>query len=143
MTHRDPVRVLGSVCSLIALMYRMASDLDDPERLGREQVELWSEALARAIAFRDTAGDQRFADVPFAAQLEDPVAAVARAYAQLEIDFSEAARIRMQEWAVTHEKGRHGEHRYTLEDFGLDADGVRERFRFYLNRFDVPEEETA
>jgi len=141
MTHRDPARVLGSVCSLIALMYRMTSDKADPIRLGREQVDLWSEALARAIAFRETSGEGRFADVPFGAQVANPVAAVADAYAQFDMPLLDAARDRMQDWAAAHEKGRHGEHRYTLAEFGLDANSIRDRFRFYLERFDIPEEE--
>ena len=143
MTHRDPTRVLGSVCSLIQLMYRMASDWDDPVELGRQQVELWSEALRRAVAFRDELGEARFADLGFSAQLADPVGAVARAYAKLGIHFTEPARTRMTEWASEHRRGRHGEHSYTLADFGLRAEEVRERFRFYLERFDIPEEEAA
>ena len=143
MTHRDPARVLGSVCSLIQLMYRIASDWDDPAELGRQQVELWSEALRRAIAFREEAGEGRFADLPFSALLADPVGAVAGSYAKLGVPFTEEARARMKGWATEHRRGRHGEHRYSLADFGLRADEVRERFRFYLERFDIPEEEAS
>jgi hypothetical protein len=141
MTHRDPARVLGSVCSLIRLMYRVASDWDDPKTLGREQVDLWATALERAVAFRDTLPSERFVDVPFAEQLADPIAAVERAYEGLALPFTPQARERMAGWAAAHRRGRHGEHRYRLADFGLDAAEVRDRFRFYLDRFDVPEEE--
>ena len=48
-THRDPAEVLGSVCSLIAYTRSWVSDRTDSD-LGQEQVELWAEALRRAIA---------------------------------------------------------------------------------------------
>ena len=38
-SHRDPAKVLGSVCSLIHYMRSWSSDRDDPEELGAEQLE--------------------------------------------------------------------------------------------------------
>jgi hypothetical protein len=35
-------------------------------------------------------------------------------------------------------KGKHGRHEYSLEEFGLSAAGVRERFRGYVDRFAIP-----
>jgi hypothetical protein len=140
MTHRDPAKVLGSVCSLIALMYRMTSERFDAEALGRAQVELWAEALERAIAFRGRAGEARFADLYFHELEERPIDSIERAYAKLGLPFTEAARSRMAGWAEENPRGKHGEHRYRLEDFGLTAGEVRERFGFYLERFDVPVE---
>jgi hypothetical protein len=139
MTHRDPTRVLGSVCSLIHLMYRMTSDQVDRQALGRAQVEAWAEALRRAIDFRTRVGDERFADLYFHELEEAPIEAIERAYRRLRIAFSEAARRRMQDWAGENPRGKHGEHRYRLEDFGLDPDEVRARYAFYRKRFDVAE----
>jgi len=142
MTHRDPARVLGSVCSLIQLMYRIASDWNDAKALGREQLELWAKAMERAMAFRDAQPAQRFVDLPFREQLADPVAAVERCYADLGLPMTPEARRRMDAWAAEHRRGRHGEHRYRLSDFGLEPDAVRARFAAYMERFDVPREET-
>ncbi len=43
----------------------------------------------------------------------------------------------MASWATANPRGRHGTHRYALEDYGLDAAAVRGAFKFYLDRFDV------
>jgi hypothetical protein len=43
----------------------------------------------------------------------------------------------VQEWIDTHSQTEHGVHRYTAEEFGLDRDHLRERFSFYIDRFDV------
>ncbi|MGH7821584.1 MAG: sulfotransferase family protein [Candidatus Binatia bacterium] len=138
MTHRDPARVLGSVCSLIALLYSMASERVDRVALGRAQLDLWAEALRRLIDFRARVGDGRFADLHFREIEEQPLEAIARAYAKLGIRFTDAARARMSGWAGENPKGKHGEHRYRLEEFGLEAATVRERFAFYTRHFDVP-----
>ena len=34
-SHRDPAKVIGSVCSLIPYVRSWSSDRDDPEELGR------------------------------------------------------------------------------------------------------------
>jgi len=36
-----------------------------------------------------------------------------------------------------HPRGRFGRVRYDLADFNLDAEELRERFRFYTDRFPV------
>ena len=137
MTHRDPSKVLGSVCSLISKLRTLTSERREPLAVGAEQLDLWAEALARAIRFREKLGEERFADVHFREQLEDPIAAVERAYRKLRISFTDAARARMREWAEGHRRGRLGTHEYRLEEYGLDAVRVRERFAFYTSRFEV------
>jgi hypothetical protein len=141
MTHRDPAKVIGSLCSLITAMLSLASDRRDAIGVGRAQMETWAEALRRAIAFRDGLGEARFADVFFGDLVTDPVSAVERAYARLGLPFTEGARAAMAAWAAANPKGRHGAHRYRTEDYGLDAAEIRRRFAFYTRRFGVVSEE--
>ena len=141
MTHRDPATVLGSLCALIRVTRSMASEKDDPHRIGREQLAVWTLAMERAVAFRERVAEERFADVFFTEQLSDPVGVVERAYAKLDLPFADAVRARMAAWSESHQRGRQGSYRYRLEDFGLDAGGVRERFQAYLERFAIPLEE--
>jgi len=135
MTHRDPARAVASSASLISFMRSLASDRRDPRELGRGQAELWVLALERALRFRDCVGEARFADVPFRDLLADPVAAAERACERLGIALRAPARARMRAWAEAHPRGRHGEHRYRLADFGLDAADLGARFAFYRERF--------
>jgi hypothetical protein len=137
-THRDPAAVLGSVCSLIAYTRSWVSDRDDSAVLGDEQVAVWAEALRRAIDFRRRAGEERFADVAWTELQTDPVGALARAYGALGLELGEAGRARISGWANANPPGSKGLHEFALGDFGLDADLVRRRFGFYLDRFDVP-----
>ncbi len=52
-SHRDPAKVMGSVCSLIRYVRSWSSDRDDPHELGAEQLDCWAEAVRRAMDFRD------------------------------------------------------------------------------------------
>jgi hypothetical protein len=137
VTHRDPAKVLGSVCSLIGFRRSLFSEHGDARRLGEQQVEIWVLAMQRAIEFRARHEDACFADLYFKDLLTDPIAAIERSYASLGVEFTAAARDAMADRAVSHPRGRHGEHRYGLEEFGLEASDVRSRFAFYLDRFDI------
>ncbi len=135
-THRDPAEVLGSVCSLIAYTRSWVSDRVDPD-LGEAQVEIWDEALRRAMAFRRDVGEGRFADIHFSDLNGDPVGTVRRAYEQLGLALGTEGGRLMAAWAATNPRGAHGAHEYALEDFGIDRDSVRQRFAFYIGHFDL------
>jgi hypothetical protein len=142
-SHRDPAKVLGSVCSLIHYCRSWASDRDDSLELGAEQLERWWLGIARAMEFRARVGDERFADVAFADLQTDPIAALGVAYERIGLPFPDASRQGVARWASGHEPGAHGTHSYDLADFGLEAGQVRERFAPYLEAFAAEVEETG
>jgi Sulfotransferase family len=136
-SHRDPAKVLGSVCSLIHYTRSWSSDRDDATALGLEQLGRWWLAVSRAMEFRSRMGEDRFADVAFADIQSNPVQALGAAYERIGIPFTPTSRAAVNQWAANHEPGSHGQHAYDLADFGLDPDQVRETFGPYLERFDV------
>jgi hypothetical protein len=136
-SHRDPAKVLGSVCSLIAYIRSWSSDRKDPEELGAEQLAWWAEATRRAMAFRQKFGDERFVDVSFADLQTDPVHTVAAGYQQLGLTFTDSARATVREWADSHKPGHRGTHTYDLADYGLTPDQVREAFGDYIAAYDA------
>jgi hypothetical protein len=135
--HRDPAKVLGSVCSLIHYTRSWSSDRDDATQLGSEMTDRWSEAVRRAMEFRARSEEQRFADVPFEALQNDPISALATSYERVGLEFSEQSRAAVTHWAEHHEPGSHGSHNYALTDFGIEADEVREKFAPYIATFDA------
>jgi hypothetical protein len=136
-SHRDPAKVIGSVCSLIHYTRSWSSDRDDAVELGAEQLDHWSMAVDRAMEFRKRLGDERFADVFFADLQTDPLETLAGALERIDIPFDEQSRSSVEAWAESHEPGAHGTHQYQLSDFGLDPDKISERFAPYYAAFDV------
>ena len=52
------------------------SDRAEGEELGHQQLAVWSEAIRRALAFRDRVGESGFADLTHPSLQTDPVGAV-------------------------------------------------------------------
>jgi len=136
-SHRDPAKVLGSVCSLIAYVRSWSSDYVNNAELGAEQLAWWSEGIKRAMDFRTKFGDDRFVDVSFADLQKDSVGAVSKSYRELGLDFSDESRARVAAWADSHQPGQRGTHSYDLADYGLTPDQVHETFSDYLAAYDA------
>ena len=138
MTHRDIASVVPSVAAVMSALGGMLTDDPDPRYLGRHNSDVWETALRRTLAFRDAGGESRFFDIAFADMQADPIAAVRRLYAWLGDDLTPVAEARMREWWDANSRERHGTHSYRPEEYGLDVDTLRDRFRFYTERFGVP-----
>jgi len=136
-SHRDPARVLGSVCSLIQHIRSWSSDRQDPEELGAEQLAWWALGMKRAMDFRKQFGDDRFIDVSFADLQSDSVNTVADSYRQLGLTFSDSARTKVQQWADHHKPGHRGVHNYQLADYGLTTEQVNDAFSEYRATYDA------
>lgn len=136
-THRDPAKVLASVCKLIFIVRRTQTDRVDLHELGREQLALWSEGVTRALAFRRRAGEARFADVFMDDLVADPIATVGRLYDRVGLRFTTAAESAMRAWSDDHPQHKYGAMPYTLEEFGLSLADVRDAFRDYTRHFEL------
>jgi hypothetical protein len=136
-SHRDPAKVMASVCSLIQYVRSWSSDRNDAKELGVEQVESWVEGVNRAMDFRTRQGDERFADVSFADLQTDPVRTLQDSYESLGLTFTDATLHSVTRWAQGHRPGSRGSHEYDLADYGLTPEGVRERFADYLAAYDA------
>lgn len=140
-THRDPARVLPSLCSLIAGWRGIYEDNPDRRAIAAWVVELWARTMEDAMAARRELGEHRFFDVSFRETIADPAAAVGRVYEHFDVDYPQETAARLREWHRANPQHKHGEHRYSAADFGLEAGAIRERFSAYIDRFDIQAED--
>ncbi|HVN52193.1 MAG TPA: sulfotransferase [Acidimicrobiales bacterium] len=126
--HRDPLEVLGSFCSLSAVLCGIGSDRVDLQAIGERWAPAWAEGLARMDRTRAQWPQARFVDVDYRRLLADPLATVAGVYDRCGLALTDLARVRMGQFLATHVQHAGGVHRYSLEQFGLDADQERARF---------------
>jgi hypothetical protein len=141
-THRDPLRVIPSVSSLEYAGRGIASDAVDPKSIGQQQLRFWSALLEqgmRARAERPEQAHQIF-DLHFHEILSDPLGCVRRIYQHFDLELTPEASKRMQDYLDAHPREKHGEHRYSLEGFGLEEAEVRHNFASYTNHFGVAPE---
>jgi hypothetical protein len=136
-THRDPVKVLPSVCSLVTGWRSLYEGSADAKAIGAWQIEFYADMMDTMMEARAKADPAQFFDIPFRDMITDPVAAIARAYDHFGFPLSPEAEPRMRAWHGTNPQHKHGGHKYTLAQFGLVEGAIRERFARYTERFDV------
>jgi hypothetical protein len=139
-THRDPVKVLPSVCSLVTGWRSLYEGRADAHAIGAWQLEMYASMMEHAMDVRAKANPAHFFDFDFRELTADPVAAIGRMYAHFGIEPSAEAERRMRAWHADNRQHKHGGHAYTLAQFGLVEGEIRERFARYMRRFGVAAE---
>jgi hypothetical protein len=141
-THRDPLRVVCSLASLVDLLRRLASDDVSISSVAAEWVDDIVLGLDRAVeARRDgTVPTGQAVDVLFRDFVRDPMAVVRTIYERLGIELTAAAEAAMRSFLAANPQEKHGDHKYSFADTGLDAGLLRERTSAYQDFFDIPEE---
>ena len=138
MTHRDPADVAGSICSLIKHVRAIYSDDIDVVGIGRTFMDTFEIMIKRAEAFRAKHGRDVIHDVQYAELMRDPIRSVRNIYERFDERFTSEAEAAMRAYMTNNQQGKHGKHSYDLGEFGLDKSEVRERFKAYIERYDIP-----
>jgi hypothetical protein len=137
MTHRAPLEVIGSLCSLTSVLRGAFSDGVDDRAVGREMTERFAQGMRLALEARDSGvvPAQQFLDVDYREIVRDPLAVVRKIYERFEIDWCPEAAERMRAFLGQNPKNKHGQHSYRLEQFGLEVEEERARYSGYSERF--------
>jgi hypothetical protein len=141
--HRDPARTVPSTTSLMATLRLMRRHALDVGSLAQALMRGLAASLEKVMAERahGTVRDAQCIDLRYADLMRDPLAAIAWLYQQLELDLDPTAEARMRACLAARPRGRHGIHRYALEDFGLDRNDLHARYARYMSHYDVPQEQ--
>ena len=141
MTHRDPLKSMGSTASILSALSWMRSENADIEMI---KMGFGGEGMAgrldAAIAARDAASEKQFFDARYQDMLSDPFGTIAKAYEHFGIEYSAEAEKAMRDYLASKPQGKHGTHSYSFGDLGMDVATERERFAAYQKRFGVPSE---
>jgi hypothetical protein len=143
-THRDPLRVMGSVLSTLYATASIRCDRIDVDALrawfSGESCAALLDAATR-VRTSEIAKDARFVDVGYAELVRDPLVTIAGLYRELGIALSAEARSRMRDYLARKPKDKHGAHAYDFAETGVDRAGERARFADYQRTYDVPSED--
>lgn len=142
-THRDPVKVLPSICSLVTGWRSLYEGSADAKAIGAWQLDMYESMINHSMDVRAQHDPAQFYDFDFRELITDPVAAIERMYAHFGIDATPESSARMRGWIAANPQGKHGGHKYTLGEFGLVEGEIRERFARYAQRFGVEAESAA
>ncbi len=128
-THRDPVVAVASACSLSAHATAGWSTNYVGETIGRTQLELLSDEYQSFARARKAYPTAQFHDVDYHDFVADPVATVQQIYAAFGLDYTEQVDAAVRaDYAASQTGPRAPKHSYSLADYGLSEDQVREAF---------------
>jgi hypothetical protein len=140
LLHRDPTVLCASACSLISTLTGTFSDADHTAYIAEHWTQMLAESVDRTEAFRLAHPEHEIIDVHYADLVGDPLRTIESIYASCDREFDDRARNAVSACVSANPKGRFGTHGYRLEDFGLHADALRERFAAYVARYGIPAE---
>jgi sulfotransferase family protein len=141
-THRDPLKVVASLTSLVTVLRSLASDTIDPYEIAQDWTHRLAMGLERAmdVRARGAFAPAQVFDVHFPELMADPIAMIRRIYAHFDMTLSSIAEGRMRAFLASNAADKHGTHRYTLGAAGLDMETERRRYARYQKHFGIASE---
>lgn len=135
-THRDPVKAVASFASLCAAFRGLCSTSVDMHEVGEQALDRLATDFDSYLEVRKACDDSNFVDLQYQDLVAKPLAAVGSIYEHFTMPFSPVAQANMVAYLDKEREG--GGHQYRPEDFGLSAEGIRDRFQSYIDRFNIP-----
>jgi hypothetical protein len=134
-THRDPVVAISSLAALSVATRRMYTDHPDPKDAGSFALEHRSGDLRSYLKERPNHDENRFVDASFREIVDDTTGVIERICAATALDLDDKSRAAMQAWETDNPAGKHGQHKYSLQSVGLDAEQVSTTFADYTEAY--------
>jgi hypothetical protein len=138
--HRDPHKVVPSLCSLFAVYQGMASDRTGNRQLGAEVLELCVEGLRRGLDAREAVEPGRVYDLRYTDLMADPIAAIRTIYKHFGYDSNEEFYRAAARWHRDNPQHKHGKHRYDLDQFGLTGAMIERAMGPYCRQYGIEPE---
>jgi len=141
MTHRDPAQVVGSIAKMTWNLRSMTAAVPpDMHQVGADMVHFIQRHVDRIMAFDAGPHADRVVHVDYYALVADPVGEMRRIHAGIGIDTPDSVAAAVGDWHAANPKNARGRNDYSLDQYGLSVEAVRERFAPYAQRFAIPTE---
>jgi hypothetical protein len=128
-THRPVETILASMCSLAQHTAEGWSTRFSGAEIGADEMETWSRGLRLFNTARAKYNPAQFCDVDYRDLINDPLGTVASVYQHFSMPLSDEARKAMEDSHAESQTGaRAPKHTYSLADFGLTAEEVKDHF---------------
>jgi hypothetical protein len=138
VTHRDPVASIQSAITMSCYAARILRKKVDPQGDAAYWIDRYAQLLRRCVQDRDSLPDTQVVDVYFHELMSDTDTILKQIYAKAALPLTPTALRELHEFLAAHPRAKYGQVQYDLRrDFGLEPQAIRERFKFYLDRFPV------
>lgn len=139
-THRNPLQALSSLFSMKSARWNRLNGKPSIDWLREHYTIQLTEHVNRPLALRRRLGWDRIYDIRYADMLRDPIGTLRSLYDWAGDDFTPQAEAAMQGWLSANPQGRFGQHRHSLDQFGLTEATLRPLFEDYLDSIAIESE---
>ena len=127
--HRPVETIMASMCSLAQHTTAGWSNSFSGEVIGEDAMETWSRGLELFNRVRAQHDPAQFYDLDYFEFVKNPIGTVENVYRHFGIEFTDETRSAVER---SHEESKQGprapKHTYSLADYGLTDEQVKERF---------------
>lgn len=145
LVHRDPLEVLSSVARLTEILREPFTRRVDRLQIGRQVSNRWAQGARLLIeaSAQLRASAERIVQVRYRGLVGDPLATVKTIYSHFGLILSLQAEKQVRRFITRRPKGGYGQNAYHLEDYGLNPEAERRRYRDYMSYFRIGSEAVA
>jgi hypothetical protein len=137
-THRDPGVVVPSMNSLFSSLHASMTHAIDVRRMAEANTSLLLNVLAANQRARAAAAKGRVLDVRYDDLTRDPGAVVRRIYDHYRLPLTQEFAARLDRAVEGERRRERPPHRYRAEDFGQQAQALRDAFAPYIQEYLTP-----
>ena len=137
VTHRDPVLVIPSACSVIAdaTRQRIPHWSFDPKTFGRNILNDFYDSAQRGMTSRTVIGEERFFDVGQPELNRNPLDVAERIYEFAGLELTPEVREGMRSWSEGNESGARGHTSIPQKSSDLPRTRFGTKFAEYIDRY--------
>jgi hypothetical protein len=133
-THRDPVKVAPSMCSLLLSVQEMQAQQLDRRRTVETNLRILEYSVNRNHEQRARLNEPIF-DIDYAELVADPFAAVRSIYEHFDLPWSSTVEEHLRAHIDDRPQHKYGKHEYSPADYGWTEDQLARRFSDYRERW--------
>lgn len=135
-THRRLDEAVPSFSSLMSVNHLLHEKRLDQKKVAEYWLYVWSRTVERATAVRRQLNSSQFYDLDYTSLTADPMAVVQAIYQHFGYNLTAEAEGKMQRWLAESKKKRPATpHQYTLGQFGLTRQQIKDSFPTYIEQF--------
>lgn len=134
LTHRDPAQTIPSLASFAHTLWKMYADQPDAKVVGHQWSSQMQHAVHHTMAVRTTLPAERFLDIHFEDTVSKPLSVIESVYRFAGMAFPDEVRTAIQAWLAQNRRDQRAAHDYTLAQFGLGEEQLKQDFAAYRER---------